>query len=294
MFSELNILIVSDDAEVGSSICGKLDRMRCKQVPTAREALDTVGENETVLAFIDVDLPDMPGIELLRLFSKNYGNTYCIALIGGAEEKLIPMTFRAGARDFLRKPIGKDALAQILTGCKAFLSERQGRAAQEHDLQKAELNLELESSANAILPALASVSQLLRAFVEESVRKRIELALDEALRNAYEHGNLGISGEEKIAYCEAGTFELELEKRGKLAQKAGKKILLKIELDQKRVVCTIEDEGEGFDWRKNGLRAAAPASPMRSSGRGLYLIQQFFEKITYNDKGNQIRLEKTL
>ena len=161
----------------------------------------------------------------------------------------------------------------------------------QDELLELRLSLRLASSASAVTKTIGILSQVLRPFVEEGVRKRLELALDEALRNAYEHGNLGVSELEKIAFCEAGTFETELETRGKLAQAAGRETLIEISIKEGKFSCSITDDGDGFDWR--GL-STEPADPLRSSGRGLYVIQQFFEKITFNDKGNQITLEKSL
>ena len=294
MVSHSNILVVSGDDALREKLTSLLSPDEFSEAINAQQALESIRGDQSQLAFIDAHLPDMEGMELLKVLTKNFRNIYCVSVIGAAEEKLIPSSFRAGAKDFLRKPVEIEAFAQVLSSYRAFIAQTQSRALELEGVQNGKLNLTLESTAAAISQALGMISQLLRPFVEDALRKRLELALDEALRNAYEHGNLGVTENQKIAFCEAGTFELELEKRSRVAQEAGKTTRVEIEINENHFVCTITDDGEGYDWAQHLRARQMPAGPNRTSGRGLYVIQQFFEKITYNDIGNQIRLEKSL
>lgn len=96
---------------------------------------------------------------------------------------------------------------------------------------------------------------------EENDLFALRLALDEALINAYRHGN---------------------------KKKPEARILLEYRVDPKQIEVTITDEGEGFDH--SGVDDPRKDSHLRRThGRGVFLIRQFMSEISFNDKGNQIR-----
>lgn len=89
----------------------------------------------------------------------------------------------------------------------------------------------------------------------------IRLALDEALINAYRHGNR--EGDDR-------------------------RIKVRLEFPGEQVAIEVEDEGDGFDWRvlpdpRSGEQID------RTHGRGIFLIRQFMETTEFNEKGNRIR-----
>jgi serine/threonine-protein kinase RsbW len=53
----------------------------------------------------------------------------------------------------------------------------------------------------------------------------------------------------------------------------------------------IQDEGDGFDWRK---QQAAGLFENTDHGRGIRIIGMYFNRYSYNDKGNILYLEKDL
>ncbi len=53
----------------------------------------------------------------------------------------------------------------------------------------------------------------------------------------------------------------------------------------------IEDEGEGFDWRKQ-LNENLPED--EDHGRGVIIMDTYFSHYSYNDKGNILYLEKDI
>jgi serine/threonine-protein kinase RsbW len=62
---------------------------------------------------------------------------------------------------------------------------------------------------------------------------------------------------------------------------------LRFETD--RLIMEVEDEGEGFDWQRY-LGKEPPI--LAESGRGLPIMEQFFEMIWFNEKGNKVVLIK--
>jgi len=54
----------------------------------------------------------------------------------------------------------------------------------------------------------------------------------------------------------------------------------------------IKDEGEGFNWQKALERADQPYDLFELSGRGILIIQNYFDEVEYLGSGNQIRIKK--
>ncbi len=115
-------------------------------------------------------------------------------------------------------------------------------------------------------------------------------AFIEVLINAYEHGNLGINGDEKALHMENGTYDAlvkakELENREKKIQV---NLHVKEENGQKTLKIEVKDVGDGFstDIMKDRL-----LKKEKFNGRGLLMISKMVDAFYYNTKGNHVVLK---
>lgn len=111
------------------------------------------------------------------------------------------------------------------------------------------------------------VSQHLR-FIMPGIGKHlfaIHLVVREGLTNAVRHGNGG--DPEKLV-----RFELRID-------------------EGETVRMRIEDQGEGFDWRGHRTDSLPEGE---DHGRGIIIMNTYFNGYAYNDKGNVLYLEKKL
>jgi anti-sigma regulatory factor (Ser/Thr protein kinase) len=122
-------------------------------------------------------------------------------------------------------------------------------------------------------------------------KMRINVALTEMLINAIEHGNCGITYDEKGAWLDAGNTMA-----GLIAQKCqddavrARRVLFEYTITPNRTTFTIADEGQGFDWR--GLRDPAKLENVQElHGRGIKLTRKYTRNLTYNDRGNEATFE---
>ena len=92
----------------------------------------------------------------------------------------------------------------------------------------------------------------------------IILSLTEAVVNANEHGNKGV---------------------------AGKKVAIECAVTDDFFLCSIEDEGEGFNY-KEVPNPCLDENLCVPHGRGLKLISHFMSRVWYNVKGNKIFMIK--
>lgn len=107
----------------------------------------------------------------------------------------------------------------------------------------------------------AILSEVEEAGYDENARFALRLALDEALINAYKHGN---------------------------HTDPSRKVYVRYEINPDGVEVEIEDEGDGFmveslaDPRNND-------SIHKTSGRGIFLIRSFMSSLEFSSRGNVIR-----
>ena len=69
----------------------------------------------------------------------------------------------------------------------------------------------------------------------------------------------------------------------------GKKVIVNAEVDPKRIVWTITDEGPGFDYT-HLPDPTAPENIENLTGRGVFIIKHLADQYIYNTKGNEIEL----
>ena len=115
------------------------------------------------------------------------------------------------------------------------------------------------------------VSNKISALLEKkSVNKNlifeIRLSLSEAVRNAMVHGNKNDACLTVTIYCN---------------------------IDDDKIELSVEDQGQGFSPNKVP-DPTVRENVTKESGRGVYLIRHLMDEVSYNQKGNVIRMTKSL
>lgn len=121
----------------------------------------------------------------------------------------------------------------------------------------------------------------------------IRIALRETIINAIEHGNLNITFQEKTESLMMDQYSDLLHERQKDNMLKEKIVTIDYMLGEDRVMYKITDEGEGFDT--DAILNTDPSQmndEMQAHGRGLIMIQDIFDEVSFNNKGNQILLVK--
>ena len=114
----------------------------------------------------------------------------------------------------------------------------------------------------------------------------LKLALSEFLNNAVEHGNLEISYGEKTKWLMAGNDIMDLiAERSRLEKYKDRKVRIYYEIRKGASAFRIEDDGDGFDWKKM-LEHRAEDEELH--GGGIKLSQGVVQKVEYNEKGNVV------
>jgi serine/threonine-protein kinase RsbW len=68
-----------------------------------------------------------------------------------------------------------------------------------------------------------------------------------------------------------------------------KKVFINAEIENKRIIWTVTDEGDGFDY--NHLAdPTAPENIENPTGRGVFIIKHLADQCIFNSKGNEVEL----
>ncbi len=109
-------LLFIDDEEEFLNTLVKFLRRRKLNVATATSGaagLDWFGKNEVDIVVLDIKMPDLTGIEVLRAMRATKGSDFGVLILSGhAHTDIALEAMRAGADDFLLKPCAVDELLE--------------------------------------------------------------------------------------------------------------------------------------------------------------------------------------
>jgi len=129
-----------------------------------------------------------------------------------------------------------------------------------------------------------------RGLINPDHKMQLQLALGELIVNAVEHGNCGISYDEKTTEMEKGLSVVELVAKkceDPLINKKRVEFIWDIQTEQ--TTFTIRDEGKGFDVKAH-LEKIIAQDQLSLHGRGIKIASMFATKLKYNNKGNEVTL----
>ncbi len=106
------ILVIDDELGIREACRRALEREGyiVETAATGRDGLRKIEEGEFDLVLVDVVMPDIQGIDLLRPIHEKDPHTICIIITGYATVELAVQAIKAGAYDFLSKPFSSDVL----------------------------------------------------------------------------------------------------------------------------------------------------------------------------------------
>jgi len=124
----MNILVIEDDAAVRDSIelMLKVHGWEVSGTAFGEEGLDLARQNAFDLVLLDLNLPDVSGIEVLKRLRQANIATPVLVMSGDATTDVKVVTLRAGADDCISKPFHRD---ELVARIKADLDSKTVEAA---------------------------------------------------------------------------------------------------------------------------------------------------------------------
>ena len=114
------ILIVEDEERISNFICAVLNANEYETITTktGREAMNMISSHCPDLVILDLGLPDMDGIEIIK-FARTWTQMPIIVVSAHMQERDKVEALDAGADDYITKPFGTgELLARIRTALR--------------------------------------------------------------------------------------------------------------------------------------------------------------------------------
>jgi DNA-binding response OmpR family regulator len=111
---DMKVLLVDDEEEFVKALAERLKMrdLRSDTVLDGEEALSYVEDQEPDVMVLDLKMPGIDGMEVLRQVRKAYPKIQVIILTGHGTEKHEEEAKRLGAFDYLEKPVNLDVLVK--------------------------------------------------------------------------------------------------------------------------------------------------------------------------------------
>ncbi len=285
-----SILIVDDalaDRTLVSGIAAAWNDCEVRLADSGPAALDMVAQDPPDLILTDMHMPEMDGLELVTAVREMNPAIPVVLMTAMGSEEMAARALRAGAASYVPKRRLAEDLVDTL---RQVVSTAQGERTMGrlmHHVSESDTTFSLFTDRSLIRMAVDHVLHLLRSLPlrDQTERLRVGIALEEALNNAYYHGNLEVreaAGADRRKYAEVAA--------ARRAEKpySDRRIHLRIQIDRCRAEFRVRDDGHGFDWRP----WMSGDSVAQQEGRGIALMRSVMDDVQFSDAGNEVLLRK--
>jgi DNA-binding response OmpR family regulator/anti-sigma regulatory factor (Ser/Thr protein kinase) len=226
------------------------------------------------------------GVELVKFLKKtgryDYVPIICQTVI--EQNSQIFEGIQAGICYYLVKPYDKTFLIRMIKAVlrdAVFIKEIVGEVKKYTGIPAIMSQSEFQFS--TINEAKALAYFIANAFPDPDT---VVYGLIELMLNAIEHGNLGITYDEKSILVESGQWQEEINRRLALPENKYKTATITFKSGLNSIVVSIKDQGDGFQWQQYlDLSASRMIHP---NGRGVATAKLSFATMEYSDKGNEV------
>jgi len=269
--------LLGEDGYVVESMCDGAEAWR--RLEAGAPIFDAV--------LLDWELPNLNGIELLERIKEATAleSLPVIFQTARTDRDSVLAAVAAGAAYFVPKPIDSKLLHTVVAAATADHARSLAlRETVERGEAAASTLVEGRFSVRTIAEATALATLLSRACPDP---ERTVGGFSELLINGVEHGNLGITYQEKTALLEAQAWAEEVERRLAAPEHREKRVEILFARDAERLVVTITDQGPGFDWQR--FLTISPDRIFHAHGRGIAMANLMsFDRLEYVAPGNRV------
>lgn len=250
----------------------------------------------------DVIIADvaMPGLSASMLLGQAFRKrpTQALVMIGeSSESEGSVRLLRSGITDVITKPVDFSWLERCVEQA-CSLRRQDEREKQTYAFVTSERTVmvfscrqlrEIQAISLPIVSRLLASGQL-----NDNEALRIRLAVQEAVLNALEHGNLELDSRWKEEYDENGVDRFTAVRRERMDDPAfaDRSVRVISDFEEDRFQITVKDEGKGF------LNSQQPSVPVTQNlscfGRGMTLISNAVDEVRFSNNGSEVTLVKYL
>ena len=290
----MTTILVVDDNPLDRKVAGRLVSdagWRAEFAEDGLEAIEKITENAPDAVLTDLQMPGMDGLELVEQIRNQYPGLPVVLITAFGSEELAVRALHAGASSY----VPKRNLQRDLRNTLEVVLDAAASARERLQL----LDFMTETQSRFVLGYEAAGSLALVSYCQDKLTSlkvcheaealRVGTALNEALRNAIDHGNLELSSE--LREQDDGSYERLREDRLQQSPYRDRRVVVETFVSRDEARYVIRDEGSGFD-PTDLPDPTDPENMLKASGRGILLMRAFMDEVKYNDVGNEITLVK--
>ncbi len=272
---------VVEDGEGYEVICAK----------DGREALDLFRSVVPAIVVTDMVMPRVDGLQLVRELRARYPFVPVVIMTSKGSEEMAVRALQEGAASYVPKHNLVMTLRDTLESVLAVTGQQRGRAELLNGTVEQSFTFDIGNDGTLVRPLVQFVQETVGAFeiCDEPERMRVGIAIEEALNNAAEHGNLEL--ESSLRDADMGAYFREVRARCQELPYRDRHIRTVCHFSRGEAVVQISDEGSGFD-PSTLPDPHDPANLEATSGRGVTLMRMFMDEVRFNDVGNEVTMIK--
>ncbi|MBF0180620.1 MAG: response regulator [Magnetococcales bacterium] len=239
------------------------------------------------LVLLDIMMPGMDGTEVLARMRQNDILTEIPVIFQTARTSAeeIAAGIDAGAYYYLTKPVDQNQLLAIV---RSAIETSRFRRRLRHRLTSTLAGMTLITGLRLELRTMdeaGTVAALLASAFPEP--EASSLGILELLYNAIEHGNLGLTYEDKGRLFLENRWEEEIAHRLGLPEYRERKASVELTRTPEELRLVITDQGNGFDWQT--YLDIDPHRVTHAHGRGIAIANHTsFDTLRYVGRGNRV------
>ena len=288
------ILVVDDSKTDRMLVGGLLEGCGLYDIVYASDGCDAIKQlctHRPDLVITDLQMPEMNGLELVDAIKEDAPSIPVILVTAQGSEEIAAKALQHGAASYVpKRNLSADLEMTVARVLDAALEDNSQPHIMHH-LLCSDSQFVLYNDPALIDSLLIHIQESLRCLPlgDETERLRTGIAVEEALMNAYYHGNLEVGA--IVDKPNRENYIRAAEERRMQSPYAERAIHIRVQVSRKEARFTIRDDGPGFDFAN--LPCPGEVAVLEHSvGRGIVLMRTFMDEVTYNDRGNEVTLVK--
>lgn len=285
-----NILVVDDEPFNRDIIDRYLEDegYELTEASDGDEALEILvtSPNKFDVVILDRMMPNLNGLEVLNIIKKDpvLSTIPVILQTARSSKEDIREGIDAGAYFYLTKPFDEDVLLSMV---RSAVNEREKALDLKASLAEDTLSLGMMRHGCFQFRTLEEAHALSMYLAKSCPEpEKTIFGLSELFINAVEHGNLGITYDDKSTLNEEGEWLSEVNKRLELPENKNKFVDVTFKRTESEINVVIQDKGKGFDWGQ--YMSFSPDRVFDNHGRGIASSSMMsLDNLTYNESGNE-------
>ena len=288
------ILIVDDEEQIIDVLKQNFERKgyTCDWAYNGEEALAKVIASPPNLMVTDIKMPRMDGLELIERVRAEGIELPVVVITAFFDIDNAIKALRLGAVNFFKKPFDFQSIHDTIFKIEKLRSTEVEKQRALDFLETGRMRFVIPSNIDLIDGVSSYITD--RAVdvgvIPPKQKFYTQLAIDEAISNAILHGNLRINEHMNKEDDDRPRDVIYNEKRQNL-EYAEKKVFIDAMVNTGMLEVKIEDEGVGF----NHGELPDPTDKenvFRYHGRGIFVIKNIMDEVSFNNNGNQVTLVK--